>query len=344
MYWDSRNVSDKYGQINIPVLNWGGWYDVFLQATITDWQGMRSPARSDSIRDDQWLIISPTDHEITPAHTGRIGRLKVGSSAWTYDHIQQFFDYYLKGLENGLKQNPRIKIFVIGDNQWRYEKEWPLTRTVFTKYYFHSLGKANTLQGNGTLSKVEQGEESPDRYVYDPDNPITVTLKTDMWNLAKTLKDRKTVEKRSDVLVYTSSELNEELEITGPINVSLYAASDAADTDFTATLVDVFPDRYTHLIQEGIVRARYRNQDETPSLIVPEKVYEFKIDLWATSYVIKKLHRFRVEISSSNFNRFDRNTNTGSEYGFDTKTIKASQTIYHSSKYPSHILLPIIPR
>jgi hypothetical protein len=165
-----------------------------------------------------------------------------------------------------------------------------------------------------------------------------------MWNLAKELKDRKSTEKRNDVLIYTSSKLERELEITGPIFVILYAGSDACDTDFTATLVDVFPNGYAHLIQEGIVRARYRNNNTQPSFIEPEKVYEYKIDLWATSYVVQKSHRLRVEISSSNFDRYARNTNTGSECGFETTTVKAKQTIYHSSQFPSHILLPIIPR
>ena len=343
-YWDSFTVDQKYGEIKIPMLNWGGWYDVMLMGALHDWQGMRDNASSDTIRENQWLILSPTDHETTPMFTGKIGPVEVGPSAWSYDQIQYFMDYYLKGIDNGLKQKPRVKLFVIGDNEWRYENEWPLARTVYTKYFLHSQGKANTLQGNGSLSKIEEGNDPPDSYVYDPNNPVSVTLETDLWNLAKTLKDRRSVEEREDILVYTSPELEKEIEITGPINATVFAASTAKDTDFTATLIDVFPDGYAHLIQEGIVRARYRNPEAGASLIEPGKVYEYHIDLWATSFVVKAGHKLRVEISSSNFDRFDRNTNTAGEYGFEEHVINATQTIYHSSEFPSHITLPIIPR
>jgi putative CocE/NonD family hydrolase len=146
------------------------------------------------------------------------------------------------------------------------------------------------------------------------------------------------------VLVYTTPNLEKDLEITGPITVTLFAASSARDTDFTAVLVDVFPDGYTHMMQEGIVRARYRNSDSEASLIEPGKMYEYTIDLWATSYVVKQGHRIIVEISSSNFNRWDRNPNTGHEFGMDAETMKATQTIYHDRQHPSHITLPVIPR
>jgi len=194
------------------------------------------------------------------------------------------------------------------------------------------------------LDTNEPKDEPSDSYVYDPNDPITVSLETYLWELARYLKDRASVEKRADVLVYTTSELEEDLEITGPITVTLYAASSARDTDFTATLIDIFPDGYAHMIQEGIVRARYRNSDREASLIEPGKVYEYIIDLWATSHVVKKRHKIRVEISSSNFNRYDRNPNTGNEFGMDAETVKATQTIYHDAKHPSHITLPIIPR
>jgi putative CocE/NonD family hydrolase len=343
-YWDPINVDQKFGEIKIPVLNWGGWYDVFVRSTINDWIGMRTHASDETVRDSQYLIISPCDHETTPMFTGRTGRFDVGKTAWTYDHVQHFYDYYLKGIDNGLKQEPHVKIFVLGDNKWRYENEWPLARTVYTKFFFHSQGKANTLRGDGSLSKLEPSDESPDLFRYDPKHPVDITLHTDLWNLARTAKDRRRVEKRADVLVYSSSILDKDLEITGPIKATIYAASTARDTDFTATLVDVFPDGYGQFIQEGIVRARYRNPQAEPSLIEPGKVYEYIIDLWATSYVVKAGHRIRVEISSSNFNRYDRNPNTGDEFGLHTRIIEANQTIYHNSTFPSHITLPIIPR
>lgn len=343
-YWDPINVDQKFGKIKIPVMNWGGWYDVFLKSTLNDWEGMRANANDEKLRDDQWLIISPTDHETTTMTTGRIGRVDVGKTAWTYDHIQHFFDYYLKGIDNGSRQASRINIFVIGDNQWRQENEWPLARTVYTRYYFHSQGNANTIYGDGSMTTVEPREEPSDRFVYDPDDPVCITLKTDLWHLAQTLRDRRQVEKRKDVLVYSSPVLKENLEITGPITATIYATSTARDTDFTAALVDVFPDDYGQLIQEGIVRARYHNPQAGCSLIEPGKVYEYSIDLWATSYVVKAGHRLRVEISSSNFDRYDRNPNTGDEFGLNTNVIVAEQTIFHNLTFASHITLPIIPR
>jgi putative CocE/NonD family hydrolase len=263
--------------------------------------------------------------------------------AWMFDRHQQFYDYWLKGIENGWKERPKVEIFVIGDNRWRFEEEWPLEHTSTTKYYFHSQGQANTRSGNGFLDARSPGDEQADSFDYDPNDPVTIALDTDYWSLGQYLKDRQDIEKRQDVLVYTSSPLEEEVEITGSISVTLFAASSTRDTDFTATLVDVFPDGYCHLIQEGIIRARYRDSDTQPTLIEPEKIYEYTIDLFATSYVIKHGHWLRVEISSSNFNRFDRNLNTGNDIGMDDEVIIAKQTIYHDQQRPSHISLPIIP-
>ena len=343
-YWESVNVCQKYNQVKIPVYHWGGWYDVLISGTINGWHGVKEHSDSMEARKNQWLLIAPTDHELTPAETHRIGRIDIGKEAWTYDRLQRFFDYWLKGADNGFDRTPRVEIFTIGDNKWRYEDEWPPARVKYTRYYFHSGGGANTLHGDGLLNTREPGDEPTDGYVYDPINPVTISLEMQLWSLAQTLKDRASVEQRADVLVYTTPNLEKDLEITGPITVTLFAASSARDTDFTAALVDVFPDGYTHMIQEGIVRARYRNSDSEASLIEPGKIYEYTIDLWATSYVVKQGHRIIVEISSSNFNRWDRNPNTGHEFGMDAETVKATQTIYHDRQHPSYITLPIIPR
>ncbi len=345
-YWDKINLHNRYSDINIPVLHLGGWYDTFLKSTIDDWVGVREESDDLTARQNQWLVISPIDHEGTPDRTHQIGQLHIGEfSDWSrWEDSEQFFDYWLKGIDNGFGDTPRVKVFVIGDNDWRFEEEWPLPNTAFTKYHLHSAGNANTSSGDGTLDTIPPEEEPSDNYIYDPENPVIAALESDLWHYAETLVDRSLVEERRDVLVYTSEPLDEELEITGPIVVTLYAASSAKDTDFTATLVDVFPNGYCHLIQEGIIRTRFRESDQEPSLIKPGEIYEYNIDLWATSYVVKKRHRLRVEISSSNFNRFDRNLNTGKPLGLDDEMITASQTIYHNRDYPSHITLPVIPR
>ena len=343
-YWDRIDVSKNFHKIKIPGLHWGGWYDEFITNTLDGWKGVKNTSEDQKNRNRQWLLIAPTDHEFTPMFSGRIGRLRLGKEAWSFDRLQRFFDFYLRNEQNGLEQQPRIEIFVIGDNKWRFENEWPLARTVFTNYYFHSRGKANTSNGDGLLTTEIPEDEPACQFVYDPNDPVTVSLHTDQLRLAKYLKDRNSVERRGDILVFTSPILLGDLEITGPIQVTLYAASSARDTDFTAALVDVFPDGYIHLIQEGITRARYRNFTQAQSLISPGEIYEYHLNLGASSYVLKKGHKVRVEVSSSNFNRFDRNLNTGNEIGLDAGVVKAKQIIYHNSSYPSHIVLPIIPR
>jgi len=342
--WKRTSLQEKLNQIKIPAYHWSGWYDAILHGAIRSWLGIKEKSDSLEARRNQWLAIAPIDHELSPVTTHRIGRIDIGEEAWSYDRLQRFFDYWLKGIDNGFDKTPRVEIFTIGDNKWRYEEEWPLARTKYTKYYFHSKGGANTSKGDGSLDVTKPDDEAADDYVYDPNMPVTIAMEQQYWYLAETLKNRTYVERREDVLVYSTGKLEKDIEITGPINVTLFAASSAKDTDFTATLVDVFPDGYAHMIQEGIVRARYRNSGSEASLLKPGKVYEYKIDLCATSYVVKQGHRIKVEISSSNFNRWDRNPNTGNEYGLDAETVKASQTVYHDKKHPSHITLPIIPR
>ena len=343
-YWEPINLCQKYNQVKIPVYHMGGWYDAFLADTINSWRAVKEKSDSMEARENQWLLIAPTDHEKTPSDTNKIGRLNIGEEAWSYDRLQRFFDYWLKGIENGFDQTPRVEIFTMGNNEWRYEEDWPPANVEFKNYYFHSNGNANTLKGDGQLNITRPEEEPADSYVYDPDDPVTVSLETELWSMAETLQDRARVEQRADVLVYTASRQEENLEITGPITVTLFAESSAQDTDFVAVLVDVFPDGYTHMIQEGIVRARYRNSDREASLIEPGKIYEYMIDLWSTSYVVKKGHRIRVEITSSNFNRWDRNPNTGHDFGMDAETMKATQKVYHNNQHPSHLTLPVIPR
>jgi putative CocE/NonD family hydrolase len=344
--WDRINLNDWYEQISIPILHLGGWNDVFLNGTIHDWQEIRSVRAALPAAAPQWLVLGPWDHESTTDETHRIGQLEIGEKSATtqWDVRQAFFDWCLKGIETELVAGPKVQIFVVGDNDWRFENEWPLARTQYTDYYLHSSGAANTVQGDGSLSPIPPGDESPDQYSYDPQDPVQYATGVDYWSLAKEMQDRAAVEERDDVLVYTTDALSEDVEITGPISATLYASSSAPDTDFTAALVDVSPDGSTHLIQEGIIRASFRDGVELWSPIEPGKVYQYVLDLWATSYVVKAGHRIRVEVSSSNFDRYDRNPNTGNDFGLSAEAVPATQTIYHSAEYPSRITLPVIPR
>ncbi|RJP23287.1 MAG: CocE/NonD family hydrolase [Candidatus Abyssobacteria bacterium SURF_5] len=343
---ESYNLRTRRERVEIPILVVAGWYDVFLKAAIDDWLMQRQKNMETGAKEKQWILIAPIDHEWTPTLTNRIGRLDIGDKCanTTWEVRQAFYDKYLKGIDNGFEKTSPVHIFVIGDNDWRDENEWPLARTQCTDYYLHSAGSANTLDGDGMLNPDAPLDEPFDTYVYDPQDPVKIHYDIDLWALAAEMKDRRAAEEREDVLVYTSAPLENEMEITGPISVTLYAASSAVDTDFTAALVDVFPDGYLHLIQEGIQRASVRESATAPTPLEPEKIYEYKIDLWATSYVLKAGHKIRVEISSSNFDRFDRNLNTGAEFAMSSETERATQRIYHSQEHPSHITLPVIPR
>jgi len=273
------------------------------------------------------------------------GDIDFGPEALIELHAIQlrWFDHFLKGVNNGVLDEAPIRLFVMGDNRWRDEYEWPPARTQYTKVYLRSAGKANSLWGNGQLSFAVPGEEQPDRYTYDPQDPVPTRGGTTL-GLATGVFDQTKVEEREDVLVYTGDVLAADMEVTGPISFKLFAASSAPDTDFTVKLVDVRPDGYAQNIAEGVIRARFRESLSSPTLITPEKVYGYTVDLWATSHMFKAGHRLRLEVSSSNFPRYDRNPNTGHDFGVDAELRTARQTIFHDNRYPSHIVLPVIPR
>jgi putative CocE/NonD family hydrolase len=234
----------------------------------------------------------------------------------------------------------------MGANRWRTAQDWPLPGTDWQEWYLHSGGSANSLNGNGELNRETPGSEPPDSYVYNPLNPTPTMGGGLCCNAVFSLGgafDQHEVEQREDVLVYTSAPLEHELEVVGPLKVILYASSSATDTDFTAKLVDVHPCGMARNLNDGIIRARYRNSMSEPELLTPGEVTEFEIDLVATGNAFQPGHRIRVEIASSNFPRFDRNPNTGEQPGRSDKVVSALQTVHHSNEYPSRIILPVIP-
>jgi hypothetical protein len=333
-FWEATSVGDNYSKITASVYNIGGWYDILLKGTIENFMQMTSDKIAPEIRKKQKLLIGPWVHNWG---NSKVGELNFGEEA-SFDsrrfHLR-WFDSQLKDIKNGAMEEPPVKIFVMGKNEWRFENEWPLARTDYQKYYLHSKGKANTLNGDGWLSSELPKVEPADNFTYDPANPI---ITKDTWGPF----NQTSIEKREDVLVYTSPVLKEDVEVTGPVKVILYAKSSAKNTDFTAKLVDVYPDGRAMRICDGIIRASHRNPEQNPSNIKPGEIYEYTIDLWATSNLFKKGHQIRVEISSSNFPRFDRNLNTGNDFATDTTIIKAEQQIYHNEQYPSCIVLPVI--
>ena len=351
-YWWRLNLLRNLEGMKIPMFHVSSWYDIFLEGALNAYGAITDRGGSELARRNQKLLVGPWAHirPYTRATSGDTGDIDFGPDAAIelHDHLRRWFDHWLKDMDNGIMEEPPVSIFVmgaggVGNGKWRYENEWPLARTHYTRYYLHSGGSANIRTGDGTLSTMPPEEEPPDGYIYDPSDPVP-TLRGNTLMIPHGVQDQRPVEDRRDVLVYTSEPLDSDLELTGPIVVKLFAASSAIDTDFTAKLVDVRPDGFAHNLQDGIVRARYRTSARQPSFISPGKVYEYTIDLWATSHVLMAGQRLRVEISSSNFPRFDRNPNTGAPLGVDDRLETARQTVHHSAQYPSHIILPIIPR
>ena len=345
-YWHTMDIRRQFHNINAPMFHVGSWYDVFQYDTLTMFNGMRSLAMTAEARQSQKLLMGPWGHLLpyaVPTSKGT-GEIDFGPEALIELHDLQlrWFDHFLKGVNNSILDEPPIRLFVMGTNRWRDEYEWPLARTKYTNVYLHSGGKASGLRGNGILSFVVPREEPPDRYIYDPNDPVPTRGGTTL-GLALGVFDQSKIEEREDVLIYTGEVLTSDMEVTGPVRLTLFAASSAPDTDFTAKLIDVRPDGYAQNIVEGVLRARFRESLTAPALITPEKVYEYTVDLWATSHVFKAGHRLRLEVSSSNFPRYDRNPNTGHEFGVDDELRTAQQTIFHDQRYPSHLVLPVIP-
>ena len=345
-------IKGKHEQVTVPTFNAGGWYDIFLKDTIENFKAMREHGSTPEARQSK-LLIGPWTHG---GMNNPIGELNFGMGATAafinlqIDFISlqlRWFDYWLKGIDTGIVNEAPIKLFVMGANTWRDEQEWPLARAVETRYFLHSAGHANTLHGDGVLSVAPPEVESADHYAYDPANPVPTRggalLMPPEYPAGP--RDQRPNESREDLLVYSTAPLEHNVEVTGPILVHLWTASSALDTDFVARLVDVHPDGYAQNLTDGIIRARYRNftRGGDPELLQPGQAYEYEIDLWATSNLFKKGHCIRLDVTSSSFPRWDRNPNTGHEFGADDELIVAQQTILHDAEHPSHIILPIVP-
>jgi putative CocE/NonD family hydrolase len=345
-YWKPWKVSDHYSRMNIKGLHAGGWHDLFLKGSIENYTGMRKNAPTEEARAGQRLIVGPWAHAAT-SQEGKIGDVVFGSGAVLNMNqtIVKWFDHALKGRRNEFSSGAPVRIFVMGENVWRDEQEFPLARTEYARYFLHSTRGAGSLSGDGRLATDPPRQESPDRFLYDPQNPVpTVGGRLCCGaGIPPGPFDQRPIENRPDVLIFSTSPLDRDVEVTGYITLELHAASSAVDTDFTALLADVDPDGYARFLTDGIVRARYRNSTAKAELIEPGKIYKFVVDLWATSNVFKAGHRIRLYVSSSNFPRFDRNMNTGDSILGASRMVKANQTIYHDAEHPSALVLPVIP-
>ncbi|MCY3693612.1 MAG: CocE/NonD family hydrolase [Chloroflexi bacterium] len=346
-YWWRVNLNRHLAGISVPMLHVSSWYDIFLEGALNAFAGISEKGANQLARENQKLLVGPWAHLLpyNKPTSGDTGEIDFGDAARIelHDYLLRWFDHWLKDLDTGVMDESPVRLFIMGENRWRTENEWPLARTEYTRFYLHSDGNANSRHGSGSLSLAPPGDEPPDSYVYDPSDPVP-TQRGNTLIIPYGVADQREVEERADVLVYTSDPLDEDLEITGPITVHLFAASDATDTDFTAKLVDVRPDGYAQNLQDGMIRTRFRDSASNPSPIEPGRVYAYEIDLWATSHVVRTGHRLRIEVSSSNFPRFDRNPNTGAPFGRDDRLSTARQEVHHSAARPSHVVLPVIPR
>ena len=344
-YWKRWSIEEHFSDVQVPSLNIAAWYDIFLGGSLRNYMGLKAHAGNEQAQRGQRLVVMIGGH----AGSGRnIGDVDFGPAAVSFDVddlILPWYDYLFKNAQNEFASGKPVKIFVMGTNQWRTEDDWPLARAAATKYFLHSSGKANSIRGDGTLSTTLPRSETPDQYVYDPANPAPTVggpLCCDSKHLAPGPRDQRPVESRNDVLVYSTSPLANDLEVTGPVTLEFYAKSSAVDTDFTGKLVDVSPNGFAQNLTEGIIRARDRDSQEKPELLNAGQIYKIKLDLWATSNVFHKGHVLRLEVSSSNFPRFDRSPNTGTDVNSAQQFIPATNTIYHDDQHPSALILPIV--
>jgi len=345
-YWKKISIEEHFGDIHVPALHIPAWYDIFLGGSLKNYMGIRDHGGSEAARKGQHMLVAIGGHS---GSDRKVGDVDFGAdAAFHEDEVTlQWYEFLFKDAKNQFSSKP-VKIFVMGANIWREEDDWPLARARETKYFLHSNGKANSLRGSGTLTTAAPGKEGEDSYVYDPGKPVPTVggpLCCDGQHWQPGPRDQRGVESRDDVLVYSTPPMAADLEVTGPVSLQLWAKSSAADTDFTAKLVDVGPDGFAQNLTEGIIRARFRDSQETPALLTPGQVYELTIDLWATSNVFKKGHVVRLEVSSSNFPRFDRNPNTGEmKYlagDISGAMIPATNAVLHDSEHPSVLHLPV---
>jgi putative CocE/NonD family hydrolase len=347
-YWKQWSIEDHYAQIQVPVFSLGAWYDIFLGGTLRNYARLKKEAGTEEARRGQKLMVYVGGHA-GGSDNRKVGAVDFGDKLpFDFDEVMlSWYDSLLKGQTSSAPAEKPVKLFVMGRNEWRDEDDWPLARAKSTRYYLHSAGSANGATGDGSLSVTLPSAEKADQFTYDPANAVP-TLGGPLCcgpfpPAGLGPQDQSKAEERSDVLVFTTPALNKDLEVTGPASLELYVSSSAVDTDFTGKLVDVWPNGFAQNLTEGILRLRYRNSQEKPELAKPGEIYRIVVDLWATSNVFLAGHKVRLEVSSSNFPRFDRNLNTGEDQAAGTRMNKATNVIYHDKAHPSAMSLPVVP-
>jgi uncharacterized protein len=343
-YWWANDLRRELHNIDVPMLHIGSWYDINTWDTPLLFNGLKDHAMSHYARSHQALFMGPWAHLLPysqPTSEGS-GDIDFGPEAEMFlpGMYLRWFDHFVKGDGQELPVPP-VRLFVMGDNHWRDETEWPPARVVPTAWYLHSGGAASTLDGDGTLSTEPPGDEPPDHYTYDPAHPVPTR---GGHYVGGGVADQRPNQTRPDVLVFTSAPLAHHMEITGPVTAELFVSTSAIDTDFVVWLSDVRPDGYCQNLCESIVRGRFHRSYTAPAPLEPGRVYRLEIDMWHLSHLVRASHRLRVHVTSSDFPRWERNLNNGSRLGYGAQFQVAAQTIYHNSEHPSQIMLPVLPR
>jgi putative CocE/NonD family hydrolase len=340
-------------KINVPGLWFMSWYDVSVGPNLAAYNFVRKTARPE-IANQQYAVIAPTLHCGYKRATEDtvVGERSMGDARLDYDALTYgWFDYFLKGEKNGiLEKTPRVRYFTMGKNKWQTSETWPPQAAQPMTFFLSSSGKANSLNGDGALTLAESMAESdtdhPDSFIYDPMNPVP-SYGGNVCCTGNAVSggafDQRKMEARADILVYTSEPLTEATEVSGPMEATLYVSSDAKDTDFTVKVIDVYPDGQAYNLDETIQRVRYRDGYDKPVVwMEKDKVYKVTLQPMTTSNYFPAGHRIRIEVSSSNFPRFDRNMNTGGNNYDEATGVVAHNAVHHSKQYPSQITISVV--
>ena len=336
--------------INIPGLWFMSWYDVSIGPNLAAYNHVRKTARGEAAN-QQWAIIAPVAHcsYTRAAENTVVGDRSMGDARLEYQEIMYgFFDKFLKGAASTrIDTQPKVMYYTMGLNKWQSSETWPPAGAETRTFFLASAGKANTMAGDGTLTTTAPGEDKPDRFTYDPMNPVT-SYGGNVCCTGTAIQagafDQQKMETRQDILVYTSEPFKDGIEVSGPIVPTLYVSSDAKDTDFTVKVIDVYPDGRAYNLDESIQRMRYRDGYEKKVWMEKDKVYKVTLQPLNTSNYFAPGHRLRIEVSSSNFPRFDRNLNTGGNNYDEAKGVVAHNAVHHSKQYPSQVIVTVVKR
>ncbi len=342
-YWWPLDLSRKYGEVDVPIFHLGGWFDILLADTLRAFQGIASHGRTAHCRQSQRLLIGPWIH--SPSNIGKreVGELDFGPEA-EFDlpaFRLRWYDHWLKGVDNGVMDGPVVRVFLMGENRWVDLDSWPPKEVTDTPIYLREgMGRTEASLNNGALTFTPpEGAERPDGFAYDPEDPIPSLVGLAGFDLGP--RDYRSLEGR--VLTYTSTPMERDLAVIGPVKAVLYGLSSAPDTDWVVRLCDVYPDGRSMSVCDGILRARYRDSLQRTELMVPGQVYRFEVDLLPTAHSFRTGHCLRVHLTSSDFPRYDRNLNTGGTFGEEACGQVAINTLFHDPVRPSHLILPVYP-